>query len=95
MGRNCNSFNSFIFGAIVGAIAGVVFAPTSGVQTRDKLKKIKESNEDLIQETRDKTENMIEKTLDAIDQGFAKLTEMVDEEKSKPKTTRKPKEAKS
>ena len=83
----------FLFGAVVGVLGGLLFAPTTGEETRKKLKTIQDNH--IPTET---TENLVSKTLDAIDQGFEKLSHMVSENKtdtksstaSSPKVTKKP-----
>lgn len=67
-----------ILGAIVGGLAGVLLAPASGEETRERLRKLKDDNE-LLKDAKDKTEVMIAKTMDAIEKGFEKVTDMVDE----------------
>jgi gas vesicle protein len=67
-----------VLGAVVGFVGGMLLAPSSGEETRDKLMKVTQDNEDLIRDTKEKTEDMVSKTLDAIDVGFSKLTKMVD-----------------
>ncbi|MFC1752513.1 YtxH domain-containing protein [Thermoproteota archaeon] len=86
MRSNSNFFDGIIFGAIIGVLIGFLFAPTSGKETREKLRKIKEENDELIKETREKTETVIAKTMDAIENGFEKVGQIVDERrKSHPK----------
>ncbi|MDF2158896.1 YtxH domain-containing protein [Algoriphagus sp. CAU 1675] len=54
MSKNSNSLFAFIIGAGVGAALGVLFAPDTGSNTRDKLSfklsKYKKELEDLIEE---------------------------------------------
>lgn len=54
MSKNSNSFLAFVIGAGVGAAMGVLFAPDSGSNTRDRLSyrlsKYKKELEDLIEE---------------------------------------------
>jgi gas vesicle protein len=86
MGRQNNSLNGFVLGAIFGAVLGVLFAPTAGEKTREKIKKVTVDNEDIITDTKEKTEKLVEKTLASIDQGFNKLSDMIDERKKKTKS---------
>jgi gas vesicle protein len=67
-----------VFGAVVGGLLGVLFAPQSGAETRRKLKKMKETKGPLIQNTKEKTEEMISKTMNAIESGFNRIGKMVD-----------------
>lgn len=52
MSKNSNSLLTFILGAGIGAVAGILFAPDSGNNTRDRLSyqliRYKEELEDLI-----------------------------------------------
>lgn len=54
MSKNSNSLIAFVIGAGVGAALGVLFAPDTGSNTRDrlsfKLSKYKKELEDLIEE---------------------------------------------
>ncbi|WP_144604562.1 YtxH domain-containing protein [Algoriphagus algorifonticola] len=54
MSKNSNSLIAFVIGAGVGAALGVLFAPDSGSNTRDKLSfrlsKYKKELEELIEE---------------------------------------------
>ena len=91
MSRKGSFLEAFFIGAIFGLIAGMLFAPSSGEETRKKLKKIKEDNDSLIKDTKEKTETMIAKTMDAIEQGFDKLTEIIEEKKEDVKKPKAPK----
>jgi len=54
MSKNSNSLFTFLLGAGIGAAAGVLFAPDSGNNTRDRLSyqlmRYKEELEDLIKD---------------------------------------------
>ena len=67
-----------VFGAVVGGLLGVLFAPQSGAETRRKLKKIKDNQGPLIQSTKEKTEEMISKTMNAIESGFNRIGKMAE-----------------
>ncbi len=82
MSKKGNFFEIFVFGAVTGLVAGMLFAPRSGEETRNKLKKIKEDNDELIKDTKEKTENLIVKTMEAIEHGFDKLSTMVEEKQN-------------
>ena len=64
MSSRGNSFFAFLFGAVVGGVLGILFAPDKGVNTRDKLtyrldkykKRLEDIIEDLV-EGADKVEN--------------------------------------
>lgn len=78
MSRGSSFLEGLVLGAVVGFVGGVLLAPSSGEETREKFMKATKDNEDLIRDTKEKTEDMVSKTLDAIDVGFSKLTKMVD-----------------
>ena len=63
MSRQSHFFEGVFIGSLLGFIFGVLFAPTSGEETRRRLREFKDENEELIVGTKNKTENMIEKTL--------------------------------
>lgn len=54
MSKNSNSLLAFVLGAGIGATVGILFAPDSGNNTRDRLSyqliKYKEELEDLVKE---------------------------------------------
>jgi gas vesicle protein len=54
MNKNSNSLLAFVLGAGIGATAGILFAPDSGNNTRDKLSyqliRYKEELEDLVKD---------------------------------------------
>src|SRR5690606_37239345 len=54
MGKNSNSLIAFALGAGIGATAGILFAPDTGNNTRDRLSyqliRYKEELEDLVKE---------------------------------------------
>ncbi len=58
----------FGLGALIGALAGLLFAPKSGDETRDelnvKLKELKGKTEDWISEQRTKRESEVAKAID-------------------------------
>lgn len=57
MNKNSNSLLAFVLGAGIGATAGILFAPDSGNNTRDKLSyqliRYKEELEDLVKDLMD------------------------------------------
>lgn len=64
-----------VLGAVTGLVAGLLLAPSSGEETREKLKKFRGENEDLFQETKERTEELIQKTVDAIERGFSRVSD--------------------
>lgn len=81
MSKESNFFEGLIVGAVLGGIAGILFAPDSGKATRKKLQDGTFEKEEIIENAKDQTENMIEKTKDAIESGFAKLKDLIEENK--------------
>lgn len=81
MKRKIGFIEGTILGLLVGVAAGLLFAPYSGHEMRNRLRKIREDNEELIRETKEKTDSLIEKTLESIEQGFEKLSEVVENRK--------------
>ncbi|MBT5855341.1 YtxH domain-containing protein [bacterium] len=98
MSRGNGYFEGFVFGATLGAVLGLLFAPDKGEDTRNRIRKFKDENLDVILDTRDKTESLIEKTKVSIEEGFDKLSTIIEDNKQsspsedKP-TTRKSKKA--
>ena len=81
MSKQSNFFEGLIIGVMLGGVAGILFAPESGKETRKKLRESSIDKEDMIDTAKDQTENMIEKTKDAIESGFAKLRDLIEENK--------------
>ena len=79
MEKKCRFMEGLLAGAALGALAGILLAPSSGEETRRKIKKMVEDNNDLIRDTKEKTEVLIAKTMSAIEQGFDKIGQVVDE----------------
>ena len=82
MSRKGYFIGGVILGTVLGAIAGLILAPTSGEETRKKIKKIANMNEAFIQDAKEKTEVVVHKTIDAIKQGIDKLGKLVDDKKA-------------
>ena len=81
MSRSSHFFEGFCFGALLGGILALLFAPASGVETRKKISQVKDENEDIIKEGKEKTEVLIAKTLEAIDHGFEKINTILEDKK--------------
>jgi gas vesicle protein len=62
MSKNSNSLLAFVLGTGIGATLGILFAPDSGDNTRDKLtyqlSRYKDELEDLIKDLVDSSKNM-------------------------------------
>ncbi len=67
-----------VIGAIIGAASALLLAPQSGAETRQKLRRLKEDHEELINQTREKTEALISKTKESIEDGFQKLGQFIE-----------------
>ncbi|MBU0579794.1 MAG: YtxH domain-containing protein [Candidatus Margulisbacteria bacterium] len=81
MSNNSRFLDGFILGAVVGAVAALLYAPQSGEQTRTWLKKVKDENQDLIDNAKETSENLIAQTKAAIDEGIEKISSTIDEKK--------------
>lgn len=79
--NNGKIVGGIILGALMGAVAGVLFAPTAGKETRQKLKDMVDKNEEFLKGTKEKTEVVLTKTMDAIKQGIDKIGKIVDEKR--------------
>ena len=81
MARNFKVLGGILFGAVCGVCAGVLFAPASGRQTRQKLwqqlQNLRNNSGHFLEEAKEKTGNVITKTLGAIDTGFEKIGQMI------------------
>lgn len=60
--ENSGSFTMFLFGAVVGAVAGILLAPRSGSETREQLgdwlKERREQGESLLSKIKDLKERI-------------------------------------
>lgn len=78
--KDCNNGFSFIIGLALGAIAGILFAPRSGKETRALLKQTAEEHQDIIEKTKENVEHLIDDVSKKIDEKIQKI-EPVEEEK--------------
>lgn len=70
-----------VLGAIIGAGAALLFAPQSGEQTREWLKKVKDENQDVLDKAKDTSDTMIASTKAAINEGIERLSAAIEEKK--------------
>lgn len=75
-----NRFSAFLTGGLIGLAVGVFFAPRSGRETRDQLKK---KADDLIEQGRGSYEVQRERVLEAVDVGREAAVERTEELKAK------------
>jgi len=71
---------AFILGGLIGAALGVLYAPSSGKETR---KRIKNMTGDLIDDAGDFVEDVKEKTINAVEDAKEKLNSAVEDAKEK------------
>jgi len=81
MSRSSSFIEGAIFGLVAGFVGGILLAPRSGKETRDRLKQFKKDNEYRLQDVKDRTEDLIAQTLEAIDTGLNKVGGMVNKKK--------------
>lgn len=72
-------FEGIIFGGIIGAILGLLYAPQSGEKTRAWLQEVKDEHQDEIDDAVEKSEKVITTTKAAIEDGFNKVSKMIDQ----------------
>ncbi len=76
--NNTNSFfKGLIFGALGGAIAGILLAPKSGEETREDIKKLALEMKDKAVDTYEKARAEVEKKIEQV----KKAGEQIDEDK--------------
>jgi len=89
MGERSSFSGGFLLGGIIGLLIGVLSAPTSGEETREKIRAIKDQVLDDADLSTEKTETLIEKTRESIEEGFETLGKIIEKSKSKAADTEK------
>jgi len=79
--NNKDHFSGFVFGALIGAGLGMLFAPTTGKELRKKIQDFVNDNPNLSPISKEKTETLIQKTKKAIEDGFDNLSKIIEEKK--------------
>jgi gas vesicle protein len=72
-----------LIGAVLGGVLGVLFAPQSGVKTRQWLKEVKEDNQDIIDEGVKNVENLVTSAKQVIDDKIRKIEEKLSKKDDK------------
>ena len=70
-------------GAVIGGALALLFAPQTGKETRDWLKKIKDDNQDIIDEAVINSESAVAAAKRKIDDSFKAVSHMVEGRKGK------------
>lgn len=70
-------------GAVIGGALALIFAPQSGKETRDWLKKIKDDNQDIIDEALVSSENAVSSAKKKIEDSFKSVSKLVEGKKGK------------
>lgn len=87
MERRDNSFMCFILGVLFGAIAGILFAPRSGKETRETLKKTYEEyskkGKEILEEKKEQIGEAIEAGKKTVEEKSEELKERFGEIKEK------------
>ncbi|MDR1323161.1 MAG: YtxH domain-containing protein [Candidatus Margulisbacteria bacterium] len=74
-----------LLGAVLGGVLGVLFAPQSGVKTRQWLKEVKEDNQDIIDDGVKNVENLVTSAKQIIDDKIRKIEEKLSKKDDKNK----------
>ena len=69
----------FIVGALLGALAALLFAPKTGKQTRDFLKNTLEHSDEIIDKTKVSADEVISKTKTQIESMIDSVSKTLDE----------------
>lgn len=77
--------SAFVTGGLIGAIIGILFAPKTGQETRDDLKK---RADELMEQSRETYETQRERVLEVVDAGKDTAVQRTEELKAKISDTR-------
>ena len=84
------AIGSLALGAIAGAIAGILFAPKSGRETRDEIKdtltKVKDDVAVRLSELKDITQETYHNVVDSVVQAYQDTRELTDEQATRIKS---------
>ena len=75
-----NSFFAFLLGAAVGAVVGLLYAPKTGKETRDHLKRL---TEDFVEDAEEVGYDLREKGRRLVNDSRVKVSELVEKGKAK------------
>ena len=82
MSKKSGFIEGVLLGFLGGIVAGILFAPSSGDETRRKFSGLSEGGSDEKESSdKEQTEALISKTLQAIDRGFEKVNRILDDSK--------------
>ncbi len=70
-------FKGMVFGAMAGAVAGILLAPKSGKETREDIKRLAEDVEEKVVDVYEDTRRIVMKKV----RDMRKAGELIDEEK--------------
>ncbi|HBR16870.1 MAG: hypothetical protein A3G39_10800 [Deltaproteobacteria bacterium RIFCSPLOWO2_12_FULL_43_16] len=72
--NNGNTLLAFIVGGIIGAGLALLYAPSSGEETRRRLR-------EQVDQARDRVQQGYESAVDTVEEGMGKVTEIIEERK--------------
>lgn len=82
--RNAAAFIEGLFlGAVIGGALALIYAPQSGKETREWLKKIKDDNQDIIDDAIASSENAVAAAKKKIEESFKAVSHLVEGKKGK------------
>ena len=72
-GKNGDFLKGLLIGGLIGAIAGILYAPKSGKETREDIAR---TTDDLLYRTKDEYEKAIEKSKEAYEAAVKRLKDL-------------------